>query len=162
MQCAICGREAYYYSEYLKQWLCKKHFEKMIVRRIRRNIINNGFYSKEYRILDSTEASKLLRLLFKEGNGPILDTYTLEDFAEEVLEYLLLNKEPKIKVKDKNYFNPLYNSAREEIIAFAKLKNLEIKFEENPKLLNFINELEKRRPGSKISIVNSALSLGII
>jgi tRNA(Ile)-lysidine synthase TilS/MesJ len=162
MQCSICGREGYFYSTYLKQWLCKKHFEKMIVRRIRRNVINNGYYANSYTIDLSLPASKILMLLFKQGTGPILYAHTLEDFVEEVLAFFFLNKKPSFKVKGEGYFNPLYNCSREELLYFAKLKEIELHFDNKLEFADFMEELEKRRPGSKISIVESAIKLGII
>lgn len=164
MQCAICGDDGYFYSPYLKQWLCKKHFEKMLIRRIRRNLLNNGIRAKKYKILKSTDGYLLLSRLFKEGESNIeLDSYILENFAIEVLKYLMFNKEPSIKVKGNNYFNPLYNVSLDEIKAFYNLHGITgYKFEFDEDLLGFLNKLEEKRPGSKISIVESGIILQII
>ncbi|MCW1293496.1 MAG: hypothetical protein QXV66_00740 [Candidatus Rehaiarchaeum fermentans] len=163
MKCSLCNEDSYFYSTYLKQWLCKKHFAKMIERRIRRNILNNKFKSKDgYEILKSTPAYKVLEKLFNKKGGIKLDSYILEDFALEVMKYFLNGENPVIKISKEDYFNPLYNVSLEELEAYCKLKNIELNIQYNDKILDFLNSMEKRRPGSKISVVESGRILGII
>lgn len=61
----------------------------------------------------------------------------------------------------KNAIKPLYLFLDEEILLYAKLRNLKFKKEKNKrdKIKSFENEFEKKHPEVKRAIVNSVLEL---
>lgn len=93
-KCKVCGRDAEFYSPYLKQHLCKKHFERMIIRRVSKVVTSAGLKSRGYRLKDDgSEAFRLIKFMFKEDKNSkvALLNYTMEDFAVEVLKYICLS-----------------------------------------------------------------------
>jgi len=62
---------------------------------------------------------------------------------------------------EKNVIKPLYLFLDEEILLYAKIKNLKFKEEKikKNKIENFINEFEKKHPEVKRAVVNSLLEL---
>ncbi|MCL5009891.1 MAG: hypothetical protein M1433_02865 [Candidatus Parvarchaeota archaeon] len=168
-ECHVCGREMYFYSEYLKSGLCAKHFEKMLVRRVRSAIISEGFRDRTFKIIkNDSAASRFLGLVFMEDDKSdlTLDTNTVEDFSAEVLEYFTLGTKPPAKVSHGNVFNPLYLTSEKEIIAFLKLKGVEgrekHRSEMDAYLLSIAETVEKRRPGAMISSVKIGREMDII
>lgn len=168
--CAICGRKSVFYSNYLKQHLCKKHFERMLIRRVRSNIISNGLRGKTFKVMrENKYGYAFLSFLFVDNkyNEEIkLKSYTLEDFAIEVMKFFLFSENKGLKVKGDGFFSPLFNISENEIYSFFLLKRRDIgkrerKGMENA-ILNFILKLEERRPGAMISIVKAGLDIGII
>ena len=67
----------------------------------------------------------------------------------------------KILPSDGNFIKPLYLFLDEEILLYAKLKNLKYKNikKKEDKLNNFLNNFEKKHPEVKRAIVNSILEL---
>ncbi len=169
--CRICGREAAFYSEYLKQALCKKHLEKMLVRRINGELINHGLGRQPaYRLKDDGSIGyKMNEFIFtrRSNSGLKLGNEVLEDFAVEVFKYFTTGSKPKAKINGKNGFNTLYLTSEKEIAAFFMSKGLAVKEPSKKKgnegyLMTFLEEIEKRRPGAMISIVKIGERLGLI
>lgn len=67
----------------------------------------------------------------------------------------------KISPVDENFIKPFYLFLDEEILLYAKLKNIKYKKEKkiSNKVNNFLNDLEKKHPEVKRAIVNGILNL---
>ncbi len=168
-KCFTCGREAYFYSAYLKQNLCKKHFEKMLIRRVRSALISKGYKQKAFRMTDDGSAAyRMLKFVFKkDDNGTVtLENSVLEDFALAVLEYFLTKKKPAHQIGLKTRFNPLYQVSEEELYAFLDMKGIKYKKKTHGGregyLLDFMKDVEKRRPGGMLSAVKMGEKIGVI
>lgn len=168
-KCNTCARESYFYSVYLKQGLCKKHFEKMLIRRARSALISKGYKQRKFKISDDSSAgSKMVNFIFRKDakSSLLLKNAVLEDFSVAVLRYFLTGDKPKYKIGSKTFFNPLYLISEEELEAFLKAKEIKyVKKEFRGKdlyILNFIRDVEKRRPGGMISLVKMGERIGII
>ncbi len=169
-KCLVCGKNAVFYSTYLKQDLCKKHFERMLIRRVRSNMLSNGIRGYSLRLGNENPSGLIfLRFLFKEedtGKTMILKSDTLEDFSISVMKFFLFHENPKSKISESGRFSPLFNVSEKEIEAFFDLKKKKVsaknRDERDSKVLNFIYSIEERRPGGMISIVKIGLELGII
>ena len=168
-KCYICGREAYFYSTYLKYYLCKKHLERMLIKRTRGAVISKGHKRRAFKLVnDGSDAYKLNTFLFKadKKSNAVLRNYTLEDFALVVLEYFLSKNKPKLRIGSNTFFNPLYTTSEDEISAFLISKGEKA----NPKprtgrekyLLDLMKDVEKRRPGAMLSAVRIGEKIGII
>ncbi len=168
--CAICGRKAVFYSAYLKQELCKKHFERMLIKRVRSNMNLHKIKKSSFIFGDENNCGKeFLKFMFKDmdsSSGEKLYSYTLEDFAVCVMEFFLFHNPPDKKIEQKNGFSPLFNVSEHEIISFFKLKKKDVEhITRNGKdeyVLKFLTEIEERRPGGMISLVKAGIKLGII
>ncbi len=164
--CYLCNNEAYFYSKYLRQDLCKKHFEKMLIRRIRGDTATLGFSGNKYNLInDGSIGYKLNKFIFAKADkgDVVIDNLLLDDFAISVFKYFVTKGKISVKVKDKNYFNPLYLISREEAIAFLKLKNIKYTVpNKEDDLVRILKKLEDKRPGAMISIVKSGIRVGLI
>ena len=168
--CIMCGRAADFYSPYLKQHLCKKHFEKMMMRRISKIVVSSGLKNRTYKFSDDgSDAYRMLDFTFRlDGSSKTrLNNGTLEDFAVEILRYFTEKRyRPKIKIKGKDFINPLYTTSESEIADFLGAKNIKTtakkRSEKERWLIGFLYDLEKRRPGGLISIVKIGARIGII
>lgn len=166
-RCYLCGDDAYFHSSYLKQKLCKKHFEKMMVRRIRGGVSSLGFSRKTYRLIpDGSIGYRLNSFFFRHPEGKDIDVgnLLLDDFAMAVFKYFVTKEKTSMKVKSRDYFNPLYLISREEAAAFLKLKRIDYTETEDKDadLASILDRLEAKRPGAKISIVRSGIAAGLI
>ncbi len=168
-KCFNCGRDAEFYSQYLGQSLCKRHFEKMLIRRARSSVVSKGYKRKGFRLKDDgTPAYRALKLIFAEdpSSDITLGTGTLEDFAVGVMVYFASGKAPKKKVGGKTGFNPLYTTSNDEIRDLLSIHGEEssekkrIGFDND--VLSLLKDVEKRRPGGMISLVKMGERLGII
>ena len=168
--CSICGRKAVFYSPYLKQELCKKHFERMLIKRVRSNMNSHKTRKQSFIFGDENKCgNEFLKFMFKDlesSNGERLFSYTLEDFAVCVMKFFLFHDSPDKKIKQKNGFSPLFNVSEKEIISFFKLKKKDLepvsRKGKDESVLKFLREIEERRPGGMISLVKAGISLGII
>ena len=168
--CAICGKKAVFYSVYLKQNLCKKHFERMLIKRVRSNMNSYKIRDQRFKLGNENKCGKgFLRFVFKdlENNlGKRLSSYTLEDFALCVMKFFLFHESPDKKIKEDNGLSPLFNVSEGEIISFFELKKITMQsINRNKKdeaVLRFLREIEERRPGGMISLVKAGVTLGII
>jgi hypothetical protein len=168
--CAICGREAVFYSAYLKQELCKKHFERMLIKRVKSNMNANKLRNRLFRFGNENNCGRdFLAFLFKDLEskaGEKLYSYTLEDFAISVMKFFLFHDTADKKIKEKDGFSPLFNVSENEIINFFRLKKKilqEVKRSgKDEAVLKFLMEIEERRPGGMISLVKAGMALGII
>ncbi|EFD92945.1 MAG: hypothetical protein BJBARM5_0319 [Candidatus Parvarchaeum acidophilus ARMAN-5] len=169
-KCAVCGKSAAFYSTYLKQNLCKKHFERMLIRRVRSNMASNNIRGYSFRIGNENKCGEaFLEFLFKEytkGKTLTLKSNTLEDFSIVVMRFFMFQDEPKLKISEKESFNPLFNVSEQEIVSFFSLKNKKVtlkkRSEKEKAVLDFLSKLEERRPGGMISIVKAGVALEII
>ena len=168
--CSICGREAVFYATYLKQELCKKHFERMLMKRIRSNLNSYGIKDRYFKFENKNSCGmSFLRFFFKDresSNGLRLYSYTLEDFALAVMRFFLFHEESRIKIRGKYGFSPLYNVSENEIAEFFKSKEKEIspitREGKDRAVLDFLKDIEERRPGGMMSLVKAGITLNII
>ena len=168
--CAVCGKKAAFHSAYLKQEFCKKHFERMLMRRIRSNMVSNGMRGHVFHLLNENPCGfDLLDFLFVEKSGSKkidLSSHTLEDFAIAVMKYFLFHEESKIRIRGKDRFSPLFNVSEDEIFSFFSLKNKSVAKNrrrcKDQSVIDFLSEIEKRRPGGMISLVKAGIELEII
>lgn len=171
-RCSICGKKGYFYDTYLKQSLCKAHFEKMIVRRIKRALINE-FKATRFKfnlIDDNSIGFKVNKIIF--GNATsndhkpelTLENNLLDDFSLQVIRFFIGMGSPDIKVRYDSKFNSLYSLSLSEAIAFIKIHEPNFNFDVSSKndILDMIYKLESRRPGAMLSIVSIGRRLGII
>jgi tRNA(Ile)-lysidine synthase TilS/MesJ len=89
---------------------------------------------------------------------------TLDSEAEEITDILIkkkFNDLNKISPVDKKVIKPLFLFLDEEVLLYAKLRNLKFskKIEKKNKLSDFIDSLEKKHPEIKRAIVNSYLKI---
>ena len=167
--CYSCGRSAYFYSPYLKYNLCKKHFQKMVIRRIRSGLIANGIKDKKFRFAaDDSLGFKLNRLIFKEdkNSGTMLMNCLLEDFAMETITYFISGSVPAIKIKGKGYVSPLFLISEAEAIRFVESKSGNVglvqRRAQDAVIFNLLTTVEKKRPGGLISLVKMGQRMEII
>ncbi|MCL5976009.1 MAG: hypothetical protein M1580_00225 [Candidatus Parvarchaeota archaeon] len=168
--CAICGREAVFYSSYLKQELCKKHFERMLIKRVKSNMNTNKLRSRLFRFGNENNYGRaFLEFMFKDlesKDGEKLYSYTLEDFAISVMKFFLFHEPTDKKIKNKDGFSPLFNVSENEIMSFFRLKKKTLqnakRSGKDESVLKFLMEIEERRPGGMISLVKAGITLGII
>lgn len=89
---------------------------------------------------------------------------TLDIESDKIVHILIKNNASKLKKLfpvDKKIIKPLYLLTDDEILLYAKLRNLKIKSKKTKKdkISSFIDELEKKHPEIKRAIVNSYLEL---
>ena len=168
--CSICGRKAVFYSAYLKQDLCKKHFERMLIKRVRSNMNSYKVNDQSFIFGNENKCGKqFLKFMFngrESDHGKKLYSYTLEDFAICVMNFFLFHDPPDKKIEQKDGFSPLFNVSENEIISFFKLKKKDVekvrRNERDNSVLRFLMEIEERRPGGMISLVKAGIKLKII
>jgi hypothetical protein len=169
-KCVICGREAVFYSEYLKQDLCKKHFERMLIKRVKSNMNSYKIKNQNFKLGSENKCGKeFLKFVFRgmeSENGKELCSYTLEDFAISVMSFFLFHEPSNKKIEGNEKFDPLFNVSEKEIISFFRLKKIKLnEIKRNKKeetVLSFLRDIEERRPGGMISLVKAGINLGII
>lgn len=168
-KCHVCGRDAFFYSGYMKKELCLKHFERMLISRARSTVKSEEYKKRTFRIRDDgSAASVFLKFIFREdGKSSLtLSNLTVEDFTIDVLRYFIRGKKPRDRVATKNTFNPLYTTSESELEAFMSAKQLAYKkrkrSEDDSYLLGIADDVEKRRPGGMISAVRIGRRMGII
>jgi len=105
----------------------------------------------------------ILKLPNKSTNKIAVDS-TLDSESEEIIETFIegdISKLNQILPYDKNFIKPLYLFLDEEVLLYARLKNL--KFEDVKKrknrINNFLDDFEKKHPEVKRAIINSVLEL---
>lgn len=113
--------------------------------------------------LNRKSGFKLVRLPNKLANKIAIDS-SLDSEAEEIVQTIIQKNVKEISKSlpvEKNVIKPLYLFLDEEILLYAKLRNLKFKEinKEKNKINNFINEFEKNHPEVKRAIVNSVLKL---
>lgn len=167
--CHVCGRKAYFHSNYLKKGLCRTHFERMLVSRARSSVISAGYRDRTFKLVeDGSAAYVFLSYVFREDgkNRLTLKNSTLEDFAAEVLGYFINGRKPRQKIASKKSFNPLYTTSEKELAAFASLKGLKTAEKKRSSgaayLIEIAEDVEKRRPGAMISSVKMGKRMGLI
>ena len=101
-------------------------------------------------------------------NAPILvldeATSSLDSESNDIVNLIILGNTSNLKKSlpvEKNVIKPLYLFLDEEILLYAKLRNLKFKKHKikKDKINNFLIEFEKNHPEVKRAIVNSLLKL---
>lgn len=169
-KCSICGKAAVFHSPYLKQDLCKKHFEKMLLRRFRGNVASLKNRRDSVRIGRGNPLGReFLEFFFRDaGKGKYAEAkpHTLEDFAINVMRYFIFHEGSSKKIRGDGFFSPLFNISENEISSFFMLKKIKPRTKKrNGKdmyILGFLQEIEERRPGGMISLVKAGITLEII
>jgi len=178
--CKLCNEKPVY--EFTnKRKLCKNcflhYFQKKILYTIRKfNMIkredvveyekNNGFKGI---VLEYVLKSLVFRIgfeLVKSGKraNKIASASSIDSEAENIVKTLIKGKIGELKKDlptENRIIKPLYLFLDEEILLYAKLKNLKFRKvkEKKDKIKNFEDEFEKKHPEVKRAIVNSILEL---
>ncbi len=168
-KCHTCSREACFYSDHLKKWLCFKHVGKMLINRARSAVISRGYRNRTFKMLDDgSAASVFIAFVFKkdEKSSLTLANNTVEYFAVSVLKYFIKGIKPTSKVATATTFNPLYTISEKELDAFMAIKGFGFRKQERSSedsyFLDLANKIEKRRPGGMISTVKLGIKMGLI
>lgn len=92
---------------------------------------------------------------------------TTDSEADKIISYLINKKKgnpaPIFREEGKIIIKPLYLFLNKEVLLYAKIKRLKFKQERGKKeedISNFINNLEKKHPEVKHSVINSYLKIG--
>jgi len=106
---------------------------------------------------------EFVRLPNSKANKIAVDS-SLDSEANEIVNLIIKGNALDLKKSlpvEKNIVKPLYLFLDEEILLYAKIKNLKFKQnkKEGNKIQDFINEFEKKHPEVKRAVVNSLLEL---
>ncbi len=165
-----------------KKKLCKrcfiKYFQKKFLYTIKKfKMIKKGdiIVYKDNNDVKNVVLKEMLRLLECRGiiklinsNNNRINRIALTDNIDSESYYtiniLIKNNASKLKELspgDKKMIKPLYLLTDEEVILYAKLKNLKFKEKkiQKDKISSFVDDLEKKHPEIKRAIVNSYLEL---
>jgi hypothetical protein len=105
----------------------------------------------------------IVKLPNKKANKIVSDS-SIDSEANEIVKTIIEGNSVDLKKDlpiEKNVIKPLYLFSDEEILLYAKIKNLKFK-EENKKknkIESFIDDFEKKHPEVKRAVVNSLLEL---
>jgi tRNA(Ile)-lysidine synthase TilS/MesJ len=143
-------------------------------------MIQNGdiIYFKDNKDFRDRVLNDLLILLCKKSNIQLTNnknksnktavSLTIDSEAEKVVNNLINKKinsleeaSPIIKKGDNIIIKPLYLFTDEEVLLYAKLKELKYKSEikKQNDISNFLNNLEKKHPEVKRAVVNGYMKL---
>ncbi len=89
---------------------------------------------------------------------------SIDSESNEIVNLIIEKNSHDLKKElpvEKNIIKPLYLFLDQEILLYARIKNLKFKEKKNKKdkINNFIEEFEKKHPEVKRAIVNSVLEL---
>jgi tRNA(Ile)-lysidine synthase TilS/MesJ len=178
--CKLCNSKPIY--EFTnKRKLCKTcflhYFQKKVLYTIRKfKMIENGdriFYQKGDNF-KSAVLKDVLRFVSDKSNITLVDSRkkadkividsSIDSEAEDTMKILIKENASELKKFlpiQGNLIKPLYLFLDEEILLYARLKNLKFKQEKKKedKIQTFENALEKKHPEVKRAIVNSVLEL---
>jgi hypothetical protein len=178
--CKLC-EETPVYEFTNKRKLCKKcfihYFQKKVLYTIRKFSMIHGEiigYSKRndlkgivlediLKFASEKINFSLIKLPNKKAEKIAVDS-SIDTESEDIINNLINGNASNLKKDlpiEKNIIKPLYLFTDEEILLYAKIKNLNFKQErkKEDKIKNFINESEKKHPEVKRAIVNSLLEL---
>jgi tRNA(Ile)-lysidine synthase TilS/MesJ len=164
-----------------KRKLCKncfvRYFDKKVLFTIRKyKLINSkdiiGYKEKNTfrdvvlkNVLESISEKygfNILKLPNKKVNKIAVPS-TLDSESQNVLSLFIEGKNSNIKKIfpfEKNIVKPLYFFLDEEVLLYAKIKNLKFKkMRTKDKINNFLNSLEKKHPEVKRAIINGILEI---
>ncbi len=168
-KCSLCGKDAAFYSNYLKQYLCKKHLEKMLFRRINTTLLSAGLRKSAYSVpKGDSPGARMLQFMFRNntGEGVKLEANTLDDFAAALMSHFAFSRKIRISISSPRRFNPLYTTSDEEISALLSIKGIKFSGKKRDRedlyALEMLSDLERRRPGAMLSIVKVGARLGLI
>lgn len=179
--CKLCETNPVY--EFTNQRkLCKTcfihYFEKKVLYTIRKfNMIKSGdiigykkgndfksaVLEKVLNFLFEKSSFKIVKLPNKRANKTAINS-SLDSEADEVIGDIINGNSSKLKKElpiEKNTLKPLYLFLDEEILLYAKLKNIKFieKKSKKNKIENFLDEFEKKHPEVKRAVVNSLLEI---
>jgi len=120
------------------------------------------------KIFSTKSRAEIIKLPSKKKTNKIAISNTLDFEAEKIVHTLVKEDISKLKdvasiqkIKNKVYIKPLYLFLDEEVLLYAKLKNLKFKkiSSKKDKLTLFVEDLEKKHPEIKRAILNYYLEL---
>ena len=178
--CKLCNEKPVY--EFTnKRKLCKTcflhYFQKKILYTIRKfkmikreDVLeyekNNSFKGVVLEYVLKSLVSRIGFELVKSGKraNKIASASSIDSEAENIVKTLIKGKIGELKKDlptENRIIKPLYLFLDEEILLYAKLKNLKFRKvkEKKDKIKNFEDEFEKKHPEVKRAIVNSILEL---
>ena len=165
-----------------KRKLCKtcfvRYFERKVLYTIRRfGLIKQGevigykkaddfkdvVLEKILNFFSEKSGVNIVKLPNKKAKKIAIDS-SLDSESERIMEILIKGNSNDLKKClpiEKNFIKPLYLFLDEEILLYAKLKNLKFKKrnEKGNKFSKLLDELEKKHPEVKRACVNSILEL---
>ena len=164
-----------------KRKLCKncfvRYFDKKVLFTIRKyKLINskdivgykkgNNFRSvvleNVLKFISEKYGFNVVKLPNKKANKMAIPS-TLDSESQNVLSLFIEGKSSNIKKIfpfEKNIVKPLYFFLDEEVLLYAKIKNLKFKkIRTKDKINNFLNSLEKKHPEVKRAIINGILEI---
>jgi hypothetical protein len=158
MVCSFCSGKSYINLPYLKKDFCKKHFERLMQKRFRRNIKNLRMLRKgdkiDYRL--SKKPQDVFLGMMLEGmpyqrskSGKKLSSDFLDMLSDRFLTGVFSGRWPKMKVNGSVLY-PLFNFPGREIKAYLRMKNKP--FSGDFKTNEFIEQVLKARPGAMFSL----------
>lgn len=178
MKCQKCNKESTINFKHLGN-LCDNCFINIIQKRVKKELRNKWNFKKDQRILivenDTKEGkvnvylaqlitNKLPALIDIKNNVDLdkeLDNYdiifipwSLDNEVEEFLSEVFKNEIFISKYKSK-VIKLLRGLSEEEIEMIAKIKNISFIEEEKSELEKFIENIEKKYPGSKFALLKS-------
>jgi len=115
-----------------------------------------NFFSKKYGI-------SIVKLPHKKITK-IANDSSIDSESNEIVKTIIEGNAVNLKKglpTEKNLIKPLYLFSEEEILLYAKIRNLKFKEEKNKKnkIESFIDNFEKKHPEVKRAVVNSLLEL---
>ena len=111
---------------------------------------------------------KTAKQTIKNKSNKIAVSDTIDSESANILDILIHEKSdnlkkisPIVKEKNKTIIKPLYSFLDEEVLLYAKLRNLKFKAEttKSNNLSQFLKNLESKHPEVKRAVVNSYLKL---
>ena len=113
--------------------------------------------------LNKKYGTEIVELPNKRANKIAIDS-SLDSEANEIISLIIHGDSFNLKKNlpvEKNFIKPLYLFLDEEILLYAKLRNIKFKPEKKKKekINEFLEEFEKKHPEVKRAIINSVLGL---
>ncbi|MBR9677199.1 hypothetical protein GOV04_03590 [Candidatus Woesearchaeota archaeon] len=177
MKCKKCNRHTTVKLSHAT--FCTSCFNKIIESRTRKTIRLNKLINKRKNIVyydDSKKAKVLLYILektfknqpfiFKKTNKltkGVLLAWSTDDENKYFLEQLTTKNKYKL-LGHNHYKKPLLNITDQELLAYAKIKNITAKKtkKESTAQEKFLDFVEAKHPGSKFALLNSTKKLKAI
>ncbi|VVB82839.1 Uncharacterised protein [uncultured archaeon] len=114
-------------------------------------------------LLNKKYGTEVIKLPNKKATKIASDS-SIDSESNEIVNLIIEKNSTGLKKElpvEKNLIKPLYLFLDEEILLYAKIKNLKFKDEKikKNKINNFLEEFEKKHPEVKRAVVNSVLEL---
>lgn len=173
MSCSKCPGKAVYENKNTGN-LCSSCFLDMIEKRIRKELKNSGWLNKNEKVLildDNSLEANVTEDLFKKAIGSlplqiekstdlnenynhVILPWSLERETNGFLSGLFTGNNKNVEEKQMPKCIKLLKSiSEEEIELIAKIKNISGKLKGTEK--NYVSQLEKKYPGSKLALVKA-------